>query len=116
VPRPKLAAPSGRPQRPRTQRPGFQVGAVTVAELAQTRWHGPSPVALPARPGWGRSFGGPCHGEFSLPAGVYPAVGHSFCFRAGQLEVIGTGRQIAIILAAHFQTFELCQAAWANLT
>jgi hypothetical protein len=79
VPRPKLAAPSGRPQRPRTQRPGFQVGAVTVAELAQLRRHGPSTLALPASPGWGRSFGGPCHREFIIAGVDISSVGHHFC-------------------------------------
>ena len=32
-------------------------------------------------------------GNLLAPAGLYPSVGHRSCFRAGQLEVIGAGRQ-----------------------
>jgi hypothetical protein len=41
-------------------------------------------------------------GNLLAPGGLYPSVGHRFCSSwAGQLEVIGTGRQLCASLAAH---------------
>ena len=65
-------------------------GTNCVYQVRATTFTGPGSPQPPSR---GRLFCGPCRREFIGAHRGISTAGHRFCFRAGQLEVIGKGRQ-----------------------